>query len=207
MLFSELLAANPQRMDLLSVEAQLLLQQDDELFSLSSQSHRLVEEEELAAEQPCKKPASERRRSKMQSKIPGCSTLSLKHRAMIGSGRARFIPARRQEVAKVRRLGACLRCRSKKIAVSLMLFFHVCLSTDLKVQCSEITPCKPCDRQKLLCHRQELDIRQIDPVPFSLRTVDIFATGMVSSPLASCVTNSTRSTMQLGVLQTTHPQS
>lgn len=189
------------------MEAQLSLQQDDELFGLSSQSHGFVEEEESAAEQPCEKPASERRRLKRQSKIPGCSTLSLKHRAMIGSGRSRFSPARRQEVTKVRHIGACPRCRSMKIAVSLMLFFHVCLSTDLKVQCSEITPCKPCERRKLHCHRQELDIRRIDPVPFSMRTVDIFAMGMVSSSLDSCVTNCTRSTMQLGVLQTTHPQS
>ena len=187
-------------MDSLSVEAQLSLQQDNELFDLSSQSHGLVKDEESAAEHPCEKPASKRSRLKRQSKIPSYSTLSLKHRATIGSGRARFIPARRQEVAKVRRLGACLRCQFKKIAVSLMLFFYVCLSTDLKLQCSEITPCKSCERQKLLCHRQELDIRRIDPVPFSLRTVDIFAMGIVSSSLDSCVTNWTRSTMQLGVL-------
>ena len=68
-----------------------------------------------------------------------------------------------------------------KIAVSSMLFFHVCLGPDLKVQCSEMTPCKPCKSKKLVCHRRELDCREIDPVQFSLRTVDIFAEGMVSS--------------------------
>ena len=182
------------------MEAQPSLQQDNELFGSSSQSHGFVEDEESAAEQPCEKQASERRRLKRQSKIPGCSTLSLTHRATIGSGRARYILTRRQEVAKVRRLGACLRCRSKKIAVSLMLFFYVCLSTDLKLQCSEITPCRPCERQKLLCHRQELDIRPIDPVPFSFGTVDIFDMGIVSSSLDSYVTNYTRSTTQLTVL-------
>ena len=182
------------------MEAQLSLQQDNELFGLSSQSHGLVEDEESAAEQPCEKPASERRRSKRQSKIPGCLTLSLKHRATIGSGRARFIPPRRQEVAKVRRLGACLRCRSKKIAVSLMLFFYVCLSTNLKLQCSETTPCKPCERQNLLCPRQELTISRIDPAPVSLRNVDIFDMGIVFSSLDSCVTNCTRFTTQLAIL-------
>ena len=118
MFVSELLAANPQRMDFLSTEAQLLLQQNDELFGLSGQPHGLVEEEEPAAEVPCEKPALERSRLKRQSKIPGCSTFSLKHRAMIGSRRSHFSLARRQEVAKVRLLGACLRCRSMKIAVS-----------------------------------------------------------------------------------------
>ena len=149
----ELLAANPQRMDSLSVEAQPSLQQDNELFDLSSQSYGLVEDKESAAVQPCEKPASERRRSKRQSKIPGCSTLSLKHRARISSGRTRFNPIRRQEVANVRYLGACRICRDKKIAVSLILFFYVCLSTDLKLQCLEITPYKPCERQNLLYPR------------------------------------------------------
>lgn len=173
---------------------------------MCSQSHRLVEEEGSAAEQPYEKPASESERLKRGSKIPGCSTLSLDYRARTGSRRSCFSPARRQEVAKVRHLGACLRCRSMKIAVSLKLLFHVCLSTELEVQCSAITPCKPCEHHDLLCHRQELDIRQIDPVTFSLGTVDIFAMGMLSSSLDSCVTNYTRSTMQLGVLQTTHWQ-
>lgn len=104
------------------MEAQLLSQQVNVLFGLPSQSHERVEEEESAAEPPFETATSRHRKLKRQPKIPDYSTLSLTDQAMIGSRRSRFSLARKQEVAKVRRLGSCLRCRSMKIAVSTLNF-------------------------------------------------------------------------------------
>ena len=40
-----------------------------------------------------------------------------------------------------------------------------------------MTPCKPCERKGIQCHRGTQDFREIDPVPFSFETVDIFSKG------------------------------
>ena len=77
-----------------------------------------LEEERILPEPLREASAPERRISKTRSKIPGCSTLSLENQPLKGIRRSRFSLARRREVAKVRHIGACLRCRSMKISVS-----------------------------------------------------------------------------------------
>ena len=112
------MAANLYKTYTLSMEAQQLLQQDCELFLLPTRSQGFVEEGDCFTELASERPISEYRKRKRQSEIPGCLTLLLDNQAAITSRRSHFSPIRRKEVARIRSLGACLTCRSKKNAVS-----------------------------------------------------------------------------------------
>lgn len=52
-----------------------------------------------------------------RAKIPGCSVLSLPDRTSAKPKRAKFDRRRRREVARVRHIGACLRCKAMRISV------------------------------------------------------------------------------------------
>lgn len=93
-----------------------------------------------------------------QTQFPGYMTFSLANPMPIRPKRSKFNAHRRQEVAQIRRLGACLRCRG------------------LKISCSQGTPCLRCKRSNVLCYRKEQKLRAIDPVPFSFEAVDIYST-------------------------------
>lgn len=58
-----------------------------------------------------------------QAKVPGCSVLSLTDGAKVRRRRSKFDLVRRQQVATIRRLGACLRCRTLKISVCYPLLY------------------------------------------------------------------------------------
>lgn len=59
-----------------------------------------------------------RKRRKLLDAIPGCSTMESAEAQGPKSKRSKFQPERKKEVAKIRTIGACLRCRQLKISVS-----------------------------------------------------------------------------------------
>ena len=66
--------------------------------------------------------------------IPGCLTIQPTEAQGPKTKRSKFQLERKKEVAKIRRIGACLRCRQLKISVSrLGLTFHVRLANNLPV--------------------------------------------------------------------------
>lgn len=64
------------------------------------------------------------------------------------------------------------------------------------LECSQTTPCKPCEASHLTCCRKEQAVRAIDPVPFCFKSVDIFATGTLLSKGITALANLFRSPMQ-----------
>ena len=59
-----------------------------------------------------------RKRRKALDAIPGCSTMESAEAQGPKLKRSKFQPERKKEVAKIRIIGACLRCRQLKISVS-----------------------------------------------------------------------------------------
>ena len=75
-----------------------------------------------------------RERRKAPDAIPGCLTIQPTEAQGPKTKRSKFQLERKKEVAKIRRIGACLRCRQLKISVSrLGLTFHVRLANNLPV--------------------------------------------------------------------------
>ena len=62
-----------------------------------------------------------RKRRKSSEAIPGCLTIKPYEAQGLKSKRSKFQPERKKEVAKTRRIGACLRCRQLKISVSRLV--------------------------------------------------------------------------------------
>ena len=58
-----------------------------------------------------------RKRRKPLDNIPGCSTMEFAEAPGPKLKRSKFQPERKKEVAKIRLIGACLRCRQLKISV------------------------------------------------------------------------------------------
>ena len=58
-----------------------------------------------------------RKRRKPLDSIPGCSTMEFAEAPGPKLIRSKFQPERKKEVAKIRLIGACLRCRQLKISV------------------------------------------------------------------------------------------
>ena len=59
-----------------------------------------------------------RKRRKHSEAIPGCLIINSTEAQGPKLKRSKFQPGRKEEVAKIRRIGACLRCRQLKISVS-----------------------------------------------------------------------------------------
>lgn len=59
-----------------------------------------------------------RRKRKVPREVPGCTTVTFDSVSNLKPKRATFEPNRRKEVAKVRTIGACIRYKQMKIAVS-----------------------------------------------------------------------------------------
>ncbi|KAL2038935.1 hypothetical protein N7G274_008275 [Stereocaulon virgatum] len=100
---------------------------------------------------------SNHHQTRKRTGIPGCSTLSLSSTATSKSKRAKFEPKRKREVANVRKIGACFRCRL------------------LKISCSGTWPCEPCHRSGNSCYGRAPKFRWMDSVSCSLKEVDIYA--------------------------------
>ena len=66
-----------------------------------------------------------RKRRKLLDTIPGCSTMESAEAQGPKSKRSRFQPERKKEVAKIRTIGACLRCRQLKISVSHWVLYSL----------------------------------------------------------------------------------
>ncbi len=69
-----------------------------------------------------------RKRRKSSEAIPGCLTIKSAEAQGPKTKRSKFQPGRREEVAKIRRIGACLRCRQLKIPVSSLVPHSLMLS-------------------------------------------------------------------------------
>ena len=70
---------------------------------------------------PCTRTPRKRKRRKSSEAIPGCLTIKSSEAQGPKSKRSKFQPERKKEVAKTRRIGACLRCRQLKISVSRLV--------------------------------------------------------------------------------------
>ena len=68
----------------------------------------------------------ERKKRKAADAIPGCTTIKSTETQGSKSKRSKFQPQRKKEVAKTRRIGACLRCRQLKISVSRLGLYSLC---------------------------------------------------------------------------------
>ena len=64
-----------------------------------------------------------RKRRKSSEAIPGCLTIKPFEAQGPKLKRSKFQPERKKEVAKTRRIGACLRCRQLKISVSRLVLY------------------------------------------------------------------------------------
>ena len=82
-------------------------------FELLSWLHEEDAELDRSAEEKVSTPKPRRKRVK----IPGCSTLNVMDLKVAKRTRSKYEPINRQKVARVRRLGACLRCKAMKISV------------------------------------------------------------------------------------------
>ena len=108
--------------------------------------------------------------------LPGTSTFCVASNAEPKPKRVKFEPERRIEVARIRKRGACLRCRVLKIAVSFCaLAWHFSKEADGFGQCSGEVPCKACIRSSSACRAREPKYRWMHCVPFSLKEIDVFA--------------------------------
>ena len=96
--------------------------------------------------------------------------------------RAKFEPKRRQEVANVRKKGACMKCRIKKLRVSEGVCFWPRASGWHHYQCSGLLPCKSCQRSQVVS-RMTFD-RWEQCVSFSMKEVNIYVMG---NPFDNCV--------------------
>ena len=67
-----------------------------------------------------------RKRRTSPDAIPGCLTIKPIEAQGPKLKRSKFQPERKDEVAKIRRIGACLRCRHLKISVSWVLLYLYC---------------------------------------------------------------------------------
>ena len=66
-----------------------------------------------------------RKRRKPLDAIPGCSTMESAEAQGPKIKRSKFQPERKKEVAKVRIVGACLRCRQLRISVNPLVLYSL----------------------------------------------------------------------------------
>ena len=66
-----------------------------------------------------------RKRRKPLDAIPGCSTMESAEAQGPKLKRSKFQPERKKEVAKIRIIGACLRCRQLKISVNPLVLYSL----------------------------------------------------------------------------------
>lgn len=77
--------------------------------------------DEVTQARPSDLPQVKRKRCSASRSFPGCSTLVIANIAASKPKRTKFQSKRRGEVANVRKIGACLRCRALKISVSTIV--------------------------------------------------------------------------------------
>ena len=104
--------------DFFTTEALKILEGFDGLPGPVSQSQGFLLSGQASADQSLKSLAPpQRRKRRAPMDIPGCATLHTKIDEIPKSKRRKFEPKRRTEVAKVRKCGACMRCKQLKISV------------------------------------------------------------------------------------------
>lgn len=102
--------------DFFTIEALDILEGFDGFSRPPSQPQGFILDEESLdqRQQVLAQPQSRKRRA--PTNIPGCTTLNLDVIDAPKWKRRKFEPKRRTEVAKVRKLGACMRCKQMKIS-------------------------------------------------------------------------------------------
>ena len=76
---------------------------------------------DISGPNPLTQTQPKRKRRKLLDATPGCSTMQSAEAQGPKSKRSKFQPERKKEVAKIRTIGACLRCRQLKISVSYLV--------------------------------------------------------------------------------------
>ena len=104
--------------DLFSSEALRLLEDYGYAPDASSRPQELSLGDDASFQEPTHQPSPKRKRRVAPQAIPGCLTLSLADTATPKPKRAKFESKRKDEVASVRKIGACFRCKQLKISVS-----------------------------------------------------------------------------------------
>ena len=105
--------------DFFTTEALKILEGFDGFSGHPSQPQGFILSEE-ASEQSQKILTQPRRRKRgTPVDLPGRATLNLEINEISKSKRRKFEPKRRMEVAKVRKLGACMRCKQMKISAGI----------------------------------------------------------------------------------------
>ncbi len=84
---------------------------------------------DISALDPSTQKQQTRKRHKSSEAIPGCLTITSTEAQGSRSKRSKFQPERRGEVAKIRKIGACLRCRQLKISVSHLVLYSSMLKS------------------------------------------------------------------------------
>ncbi len=108
--------------------------------------------------------------------LPGCSSFSIARSDSTKPKRAKFPQQRRKEVAEVRGLGACLRCRYLKVSVSDSVYLsHRPHCRRLTCKCSNARPCRSCMQVQTSCSQREPRYKWMRCLPFSLKDVDLYS--------------------------------
>ena len=103
--------------DFFSIEALKILEGFDGLPKPLSQSNGFPPSREASDQTQKTLTQPQRRKRRAPINIPGCATLNTEIDKFPKSKRRKFELKRRTEVAKVRKHGACIRCKQMKISV------------------------------------------------------------------------------------------
>ena len=108
--------------------------------------------------------------------------------------RRRFNDAKRQEVAQVRKDGACMRCHLSKTPVRRTLVYpYLCSSEAYNPQCSTGQPCETCFSRWLSLNNRSKKFRWMSCVPYSWKDVNIFIPGSASFSSRPTLAHTSRS--------------
>ena len=116
---------SPEALQALALPSDLSVQSIEELFAGSKPSPSQLLSSKLGEGAGTKRPHSPRRlygsslpvRQRKAQKLPGCSVFDSAAPEEPRVSRAKFKEDRREEVALIRKRGACLRCRYLKLPV------------------------------------------------------------------------------------------
>ena len=121
-------------------------------------------------------------------RFPGLSTFSTGFLEKPKRKRAKFDTQSREKVAKIRKIGACLRCRVLKIPVKSPTLLCT-LQLSFCEQCSGSRPCNSCTHHSISCHAREPKHMWMDCVPYWLKDCDIYSRQKICSQTSWIVTS------------------
>ena len=104
--------------DFFSAETLSVLEEDDEMSRSPLSRKNLILSQAASDQNSYVQTQPKHRKRRAAPEIPGCSTINLGNAKRSKPKRKNFEPKRREEVANVRKVGACMKRRQLKISVS-----------------------------------------------------------------------------------------